>query len=101
MKSMDSGSNRPAVLWLVGASSGVDYCLAAAGWVVVAGRNSSNPQSACGSVPSGPPRASETTVIGGEVLAEIAQVEKWINAVGIDDPGGRSFPGKTHKNSVF
>jgi len=45
--------------------------------------------------------ASDTSVIGGEVLAEIAQVEKWNNAVGIDVPRWRSFPDKTNKTAFL
>jgi hypothetical protein len=83
INSTDSGSNRPGVLWLVGASSRIGYCLAG-GWLPRAGRwpldaipvthNQHADQYL--RVHQG---ASSRTVIGGEVLAEIAQVEKGIN----------------------
>lgn len=83
MKSTDSGSNRPGVLWLLGASSRVGYCLAG-GWLPRAGQWPSDAivvtHNQHADQYAGVHRgASGTTIIGGEVLAEIAQVEKWIN----------------------
>ena len=83
INSTNSGSNRPGVFWLLDASSRIGYCLAG-GWLPRAGRWPLDAMAATHNqhadqylrVHRG---ASSRTVTGGEVLAEIAQVETWIN----------------------